>query len=344
VVDLTLDTRFNQLQDWLKKQFNDTSISLSVVSGDASFRRYFRFVYQDVSYIGVDAPAEKEDSRPFVEISSAYAKLGLSVPKVIHFDYQLGFMCLSDLGDELLLPALNESTVAHFYQKALALIPIMGLATTTQSGIIPIFDESLLRNEMQLLNDWFLPHHLAISLDDDDSKIVDEAFDLLVKNALEQPIIGVHRDYHSRNLMLQADGELAVIDYQDAVLGPITYDAVSLLRDCYITWPDEVVYGHLLEFKQVMRLSCPQLDEVSDEQFIRWFDLMGLQRHIKVCGVFSRLYYRDGKAGYLDDIPTVMDYVIEVGSKYPEFSMFVELLKNKLKPLLLKKTQLSKVN
>jgi aminoglycoside/choline kinase family phosphotransferase len=336
-VQFSSDVRLTQLTTWLEEHFNLTDLQLSVVSGDASFRRYFRFTHGDRSLIGVDAPPDKEDSQPFVDVSAAYAEQGLLVPKVIHADMALGFMCLSDLGDDLLLPALNQQTVDDYYQKSLALLPGVAKAISTINGPLPLFDEALLRNEMILFTDWLLPCHLDVKLDDTQQKVIDKTFDLLIKNALEQPQVGVHRDFHSRNLMIVKDNQIATIDYQDAVIGGVTYDAVSLLRDCYITWPDELVYRHLLEFKQLMSESIKTLKTVDDETFIRWFDLMGLQRHIKVCGIFARLYYRDEKDGYLDDIPRVLDYVIDVGRKYPEFAAFIDLLEGLIKPLLLSK-------
>ena len=336
-MDLYKDARIAQLKQYLEHQFGDQSIALSVVSGDASFRRYFRFFHQGQSYIAVDAPPDKEDSRPFVEISKAYAEQGLNVPQVVHYDLALGFMCLTDLGDALLLPALTAENVDGYYQKSLALLDEIGKAVQTDSGDLPLFDEARLREEMQLFTDWLLPYHLEVKLSEHEQQVVEQVFTRLVENALVQPQVGVHRDFHSRNLMIQPDDSIAVIDYQDAVIGPVTYDAVSLLRDCYIVWPDDVVYRHLSAFKSVMAQSIDSLHSVSDETFIRWFDWMGLQRHIKVCGIFARLYYRDGKAGYLDDIPRVMQYIIDVGSKYPQFAEFVVLVQQKLQPLLLSK-------
>ena len=336
-MDLVNDNRLTQLQQWLGEQFNRTDISLSMVSGDASFRRYVRFEHQGVSYIGVDAPPDKEDSQPFVDVSHAYAEQGLDVPKVIHGNMTLGFMCLSDLGDDLLLPKLNDDTVDDYYAKALAMFSMVGKATQTSAGQLPLYDEALLHDEMDLFTDWFLPKHLQIEPSGQEQEMMVETFAVLIDNALTQTQVGVHRDYHSRNLMIKANNEFATFDYHDAVIGGITYDAVSLLRVCYIIWADELVYRHLMAFKQTMTKDYPELEQVSDQTFKRWFDLMGLQRHIKVCGVFSRLCYRDGKKGYLDDIPRTLDYLIAVGSKYPEFSDFVTFLTEKVRPALLSK-------
>lgn len=336
-MEIINDERLKGLKEYLKRCFGGVEVNLSVVSGDASFRRYYRFSLDGRSYIGVDAPPDKEDSKPFVDISRAYGAQGLAVPQVLHFDLALGYMCLSDLGDSLLLPALSVQRVDDYYRKSLELLPGIALVTETAAGRLPLFDEALLRQEMALFTDWLLPRHLDVTLNEQEQTVVEAMFDTLCQSALEQPQVGVHRDFHSRNLMILPDDTVATIDYQDAVIGAVTYDAVSLLRDCYIVWPDELVYRHLLSFKQLMAQQIDSLNEVSEQTFIRWFDWMGMQRHIKVCGIFARLYYRDGKAGYLDDIPRVMDYIINVGGKYPEFAEFIALLEDKLKPLLLSK-------
>jgi aminoglycoside/choline kinase family phosphotransferase len=338
-VDLTSDNRLTQLHQWIGGQFGQVRPVLKMVSGDASFRRYFRFKHQGKTLIAVDAPSDKEDSQLFVSISRAYAKQGIIVPEVIDTDFEQGFMCLSDLGDALLWPALNANSVDDYYHKALALLTPIAAVQETGEGCLPLFHETLLRREMALFSDWFLPRHLNVSLNESQQAIIEATVQRLVDNALVQPQVGVHRDFHSRNLMITQDNGLAVIDYQDAVIGGVTYDAVSLLRDCYIRWPDALVYRHLLAFKQQIGQSVAGVGEASDDTFIRWFDLMGMQRHIKVCGIFTRLYYRDGKAGYLDDIPRVLDYVIDVGKKYSEFDDFTELMVTWVKPLLLAKAK-----
>lgn len=340
-MDLNSDSRLAQCHQWLTEHFQLSQLKLTVVSGDASFRRYFRFeqplTQGSRTLIAVDAPPDKEDSTPFVELSRIYQKQGLIVPEVIAADLSQGFMCLSDLGDRLLLSELTPQNVDHYYQQALALIPQIAAVKQSQSAPLPAYDDTRLMTEMTLLTDWLLPHHLDLSLNASQHQIIKDAFAILLDNALAQPQVGVHRDYHSRNLMLTPDNQLAVIDFQDALIGPVTYDAVSLLRDCYIRWPQALIYRHLLDFKQLIGQTVPGVNEVSDEIFIRWFDLMGMQRHIKVCGIFSRLCYRDGKTAYLDDLPMTLDYLIEVGRKYPEFTAFVTLLDEQVRPLLLQK-------
>lgn len=334
MVDQPKGSRLVQLESWLKARFELSSLNLSVVCGDASFRRYFRFSHNGTSYIAVDAPSDKEDSRRFVAMAEAYRAAGLTVPEVIEVDFAQGFMCLSDLGDELLLLHLNSSNVDDYYQQALALLVKSSKVSFTKDGPLPLYDEAFLRREMGLFDEWFLQGHLNVHLTEQQQVTLNDTIDCLADSALSQMYVGVHRDYHSRNLMLTAQNHMAVIDFQDAVVGPITYDAVSLLRDCYVVWPDELIYRHVLAFKQQMGQVYPDLQDLSDKVFIRQFDLMGLQRHIKVCGIFTRLYHRDGKTGYLKDIPTVLDYIIAVAVKYDEFRDFVELLKIVVKPAL----------
>ena len=335
---MTVVSRTEQLQQWLASRFNDETIALETVSGDASFRHYFRFTHQGKTYIGVDAPPDKEDSRPFVTISRAYAARGMQVPEVIHDDMALGFMCLSDLGDALLLPVLNDDSVDNYYQKALAMLVDVAAVTETEDGPLPVYDHDLLYSEMALFHEWLLPQHLGMTVSPDIQQMLETVYQQLIDCALSQVQVGVHRDFHSRNLMILEDDSLAVIDYQDGVVGAITYDPVSLLRDCYIRWPEPVIYRHLLAFKGQMVEHYPELGSVDDKTFIRWFDWMGLQRHIKVCGIFARLYHRDGKSGYLADIPRVLDYVIDVAAKYPEFADLVRWLEAEVKPALSNRT------
>jgi aminoglycoside/choline kinase family phosphotransferase len=338
-VDLNAESRLVLCRQWLMGLFKLTELTLTVVSGDAGFRRYYRFEHQNQTLIAVDAPPQTEDNQLFVELSQAYAERGLLAPKVVAFDLAQGFMCLSDLGDELLLSALNPTSVDKYYQQALALLPQIAQITGTARGPLPSYDATRLSDEMNLFIEWFLPRHLDFTPDAAQCQMMEKAFAAITNNAVTQPQVAVHRDFHSRNLMITEDDQLSVIDYQGALLGGVTYDPASLLRDCYIQWPDEVVYGHLLAYKQLIGDSVAAVKEVSDETFIRWFDLMGMQRHIKVCGIFCRLYYRDGKAGYLDDIPLTLDYVIGAAKKYPEFADFAELLEMHIRPLLVAKVK-----
>ena len=333
-----LQRRQAQLELWLKKQFCHDNVTLTTVSGDASFRRYFRFTHQNENFIAVDAPPAQENSRFFVLIAEAYALQNLNVPRVIDADFDLGFMCLSDLGDTLLFEKLNEentqSDVEMYYQQALDLLPNVAKVTDITSEKLPLYDRAFFKRELDLFDQWFLAKHLNITLDHTEKAQLEQVFELLINRALEQPRVGVHRDFHARNLMIDSNENLAVIDFQDAVIGPITYDAVSLLRDCYIKWPNELVDHLLAYFKRQMSQHFTELNQIDEQTFIGWFDWMGLQRHLKVCGIFSRLYHRDGKSGYLADLPRVVTYIHEVAGRYSELNDLVQLIENKVLPAM----------
>lgn len=325
-----------QLELWIKQHFNLDDLQLSSISGDAGFRRYYRFQKGDSRYIAVDAPPKTENSQAFVAMAEAYASQSVAVPHILFADYQLGFMCLEDLGDELLLDVLNQDNVATLYAQALSLLSKTSLITHTACGSLPEYDHAFFMREMKLFDEWFLPYQVKIAVQPTVSSMLEQLYQLLANSALEQPKVGVHRDFHSRNIMMLQDDKMAIIDFQDAVVGPITYDAVSLLRDCYIKWPDDLIYRQLSLFKDMMSEPYPELRQIDEMQFERWFDWMGLQRHIKVCGIFSRLYHRDGKSGYVKDLPRVLSYIIEVAKKYrsefPVFASFVTWLEQDVQP------------
>ena len=290
------------------------------VSGDASFRRYFRVKAGCRTWIAVDAPPEKEDNQKFVTIARSWLKQGVYVPDVVSIDLEQGFMLLSDFGDQLLLPALNEKSVDQLYELAMAELYRI---QSCNAESLPVYDSLLLQREMALFKDWFLVSLLKVDLDLGEQECIDVAFSLLEVNALEQPSVCVHRDYHSRNLMITPEHTPGVIDFQDAVNGPITYDLVSLLRDCYISWPDEQVYEWVAFFrKELVKRSVLSAD-ISIDHFERWFDLMGMQRHLKAIGIFARLSMRDDKHRYLQDIPRTLQYVILVAKNILNWSSLV---------------------
>lgn len=323
-----------RLEQWLKEQFGRDTLTLTTVSGDASFRRYYRFSHQNESYIAVDAPPEYENSQLFVLVAEAYTKQNIAVPQVVFTNFDLGFMCLSDLGDTLLIDKLNEQSAEKYYQQALDLLPNVAKVVDISDEILPNYDRAFLKRELDLFEQWFLTKHLNITLSKTEKKQLERVFDHLITSALVQPSVGVHRDFHARNLMIDNDEKLAVIDFQDAVIGPITYDAVSLLRDCYIKIPNELMYRLLSYFKRQMSKDFSELNQIDEDEFIGWFDWMGLQRHLKVCGIFSRLFHRDGKSSYLADLPRVVSYLYEVASRYSELDDLVQLLENKVLPAM----------
>ena len=309
----------------------EKSWELLPVSGDASFRRYFRVKADNQSWIAVDAPPEKENSQTFVTIARSWLHQGVHVPDVISVDLDQGFMLLSDFGDQLLLPALKEQSVDHLYKRAMAeLFKIQRCDVES----LPSYDSILLQREMALFKDWFLVSLLGIDLSVDEQESINTVFSLLEASALEQPVVCVHRDYHSRNLMITAEHTPGVIDFQDAVNGPITYDLVSLLRDCYISWSDEQVYEWVGFFRTELVRRHALSADISVECFERWFDLMGMQRHLKAIGIFARLSIRDDKHSYLQDIPRTLRYVNKVSAKYPELAQFNGLINEKVLPAM----------
>jgi len=286
---------------------------LSVVAGDASHRRYFRLVDGRERWILVHAPPETEKNDAFLRVRDLLAEAGVRVPRLYAADLQRGYLLLEDLGDRLLLPALDAASVDTHYRRAFDLLLV--LAAIPRHGELPGYDRALLAEELGRFPDWFAQRLLGCQLAPEERALVDAAAQVLIDSALEQPPVVVHRDFHSRNLMLCEQGELAVIDFQDAVYGPLTYDLVSLLRDCYIHWPAQQVVDWALVYRgRLLERGLPAGPD--PDRFLRWFDLMGLQRHLKVLGTFARLYLRDGKEGYLRDLPLVIDYVRETLTRY----------------------------
>jgi aminoglycoside/choline kinase family phosphotransferase len=320
------DPRLTQLHEWIKEILGNIEYSLDAVSGDASFRRYFRLITPQAQFIAVDSPPEKESNDAFVNVTHLLGAEGLPVPHIHYSSLDFGFFLLSDLGDDLLLNALTTENAEGLYQKALnALI----LIQKTEATNLPVYDERLLAQEMELFREWFLIKQLKLQVSENDNNLLSETFKILNKNATEQPQVFVHRDYHSRNLMNIDDKYPGIIDYQDAVLGPVTYDLVSLLRDCYINWPDKKVKELALAFHN-KAVACGIISEVSEQTFIQWFDLMGIQRHLKAVGIFSRLNIRDNKPNYLDDIPRTLNYIKSVANNYPETEKLAEFINSNM--------------
>lgn len=314
-----VDCRQVALSTWLTQIFQHELFAIIPITGDASFRRYFRIQLADRSYIAMDAPPEKEDCAPFITIATAFTGSSLRFPTIHTADMAQGFLLLSDFGDQQLLPLLNAQTVDDLYGLAIKTLQSMQKAATLKD--LPHFDEALFWREFDIFSDWYVKKNLQQHLSTDEMQLLRAQYQLLIDTAYAQPQVFVHRDYHSRNLMLCEDGEIGILDFQDAVIGPVTYDLVSLLRDCYIAWPLEKIEQWAFSFYQAQNIS------VNFSEFLRWFDWMGLQRHLKCLGIFSRLYYRDQKNGYLKDIPRVLSYAITVCERYPELHFLKGLLK-----------------
>ncbi len=307
--------RITAIRDWLP-DFIGNDFELTPASEDASFRRYFRVRYDDHTRIVMDAPPDKEDVRPFIDIARRLEAVGLHAPHIYEIDLEQGFLLLSDLGSSSYLSQLSNDSVERLYGDALNALVRMQDAPVRD---LPPYDETLLRSEMELFREWFLGTHLGMPLDALLNARMEVIYQPLVASALAQPRVFVHRDYHSRNLMIIEENNPGIIDFQDAVIGPVTYDLVSLLRDCYIAWPRPRVEAWALSFRDAA-VAHGTLRATDDATFLRWFDLMGVQRHLKAIGIFSRLNYRDGKPGYLEDIPRTLAYVHEVSGRYEELA------------------------
>lgn len=327
-----LDERLNILSRWVEELIG-SAVELKPASSDASFRRYFRvFCPDERTYIAMDAPPEHESVAIFARAARYLNEAGLNVPVVHSLDESRGFALLSDLGERTYLDVLrrckkeNDSRrVDALYDDSLASLHRLQIGGLDRLDAFEPYAAAKLSAEMELFRQWFVPCRTRHELSGDDHALINRTFDLLVASALEQPRVWVHRDFHSRNLMVTDDNNPGVLDFQDAVTGPVTYDLVSLLRDCYITWPADRVDGWLTGYFEHIR--CDILPAGMDiERFRRWFDWMGVQRHVKVLGIFSRLYHRDGKADYLDDLPVVEGYVRGICDRYDELRPFGDLL------------------
>jgi aminoglycoside/choline kinase family phosphotransferase len=310
--------------------------TLSMVAGDASHRRYFRLALAARSYVLADAPPATEKNEAFLRVGKLLADAGIKVPAVLNVDLERGFLLLEDLGDRLLLPALDRASVGDHYRRAFDVLAKMAAIDTRHAGLGE-YDRPLLGEELGRFREWFVQNLLGYELDAHEEAVVSALFAQLIDSALQQPRVLVHRDFHSRNLMLTGDGDLAVIDFQDAVVGPVTYDLVSLLRDCYIRWPAEQVEAWALAYCKRLQLQG-LMQEADDAQVLRWFDWIGLQRHLKVLGTFARLYLRDDKPAYLEDLPRVVHYALEMLVKYsPEDAVFADFhawFEQRLSPLI----------
>lgn len=345
-----MDQRLAGLTAWVNQQlaslefYQGPSLELETVSGDASFRRYFRCEFLGKagieSLICVDAPPDKENNPEFIKVAKGFAAAGVPVPQLIAANLEQGYLLLSDLGDCLLKSVLSPATAEHYFSAAFAeLLNIM--QADFSADPLPSYDSALLRREMELFRDWFCDRFLQLGLTDAEHQLLSEVFAWLEQQALAQQQVPVHRDYHTRNLMVLLDGRLGVIDFQDAVQGPVTYDLLSLLRDeTFPTWDQRQVKRWVMDFAAQLRQAG--LCEADDATFWRDFNAMGAQRHLKVAGIFGRLHYRDGKTGYLEHTPQSLQYIFMEISELREggpscLGRFVDFLIVRVVPPLLEK-------
>ena len=324
--DSSGDPRLTALQKWLTSlQAPALQLtSLRPASSDASFRRYFRIDSTDGnSYIVMDAPPPQEDVSPFIKVADIFGATGVSVPSILAQDIELGFLLLSDLGSTTYLQLLNPDNAHKLYIDAIdALVQIQ---MHSAPAVLPEYDRALLLRELMLFPEWYIGKHLGLTMTEKQTATLNKVFDALLANNLGQAQVYVHRDYHSRNLMVLQNGNPGILDFQDAVYGPITYDLASLLRDAYIQWDEEVVLDWAIRYwERARRAGLPVNPDI--DAFYRDFEYMGLQRHLKVLGIFARLYHRDGKDDYLKDLPLVMEYTRKAAHRYKDLAPLVRLL------------------
>ncbi|EJM98280.1 aminoglycoside phosphotransferase family protein [Herbaspirillum sp. YR522] len=329
----TPDHRQLLLQTWLAT-LDSVPVDLSTLrpaSADASFRRYFRVdTIAGDSVIAMDAPPPQEDVRPFIHVAGVFGATGVTVPGILAQDVEQGFLLLSDLGSTTYLHQLNVDSAHRLYMDAIDALVL--LQAQSKPDVLPEYDRTLLSRELELFREWYIGKHLGVTLSDEQNAVLTKAFDAILANTLAQPQVYVHRDYHSRNLMVLPSGNPGMLDFQDAVYGPITYDLVSLLRDAYIQWDEELVLDWAIRYwEKARRAGLPVAPDI--DGFYRDFEWMGLQRHLKVLGIFARLHHRDGKDAYLDDIPLVMQYVLKTARRYVAFSPLVRLIESLHKDL-----------
>lgn len=319
--------RQQEITHWLADLHPGRRFSLAPASADASFRRYFRATFDDgETCVVMDAPPSHEDCKPWLHVQQLFAAAGMHVPQVLAQDLERGYLLLSDLGNQTYLPALTPATAPALYSDALD--ALIALQTASQPGQLPEYDEALLRRELMLFPEWYLGKHLGITLDDKQQKVLETVFQRILAINLAEPRVYVHRDYHSRNLMVVSPDKGAnpgVIDFQDAVYGPMSYDLVSLFKDAYIQWDEEVVIDWLVRYwEKARKQGLPIREDFGD--FYRDYEWMGVQRHLKVLGIFARLYHRDGKDGYLKDMPLVLDYLRRACARYDGLLPLLRLL------------------
>jgi N-acetylmuramate 1-kinase len=326
------DVRLDELRRWLAAVFGTANFSIVPASADASFRRYFRVTHQGQTWIAMDALPQRENLEPYLRVAEMLLDMGVNAPRIVQHDRSRGFLLNTDLGSRTYLHELQratDATVDALYHAALGALVRIQLQGAAHAKQLPQYEPRVLQRELALFAEWFCHRYLQIELTGLERASFQEICDELTQAALRQPTVFVHRDFHSRNLMVcgseAGPSSPGILDFQDALQGPLTYDLVSLLRDCYITWPPQRVYGWMELFRSELQQAGVAVG-AEPAQFCRWFDLMGVQRHLKAIGIFARLWCRDGKPGYLADIPRTLHYVRSVAEQYGELRFLVNLI------------------
>jgi aminoglycoside/choline kinase family phosphotransferase len=333
--------RTRHLIQWLVQQFSNEKIILTPLTGDAGFRRYFRFQHNNQSYIAVDAPPKLSNNQAFIQVQAYLHSANVNVPKVLAKDLSQGFLCLSDLGDVLLSERLSKENMQQHYSQAIIELEKINFCQQVKMTSLPKYDEQFIATELMIFQQWLLEEHLNIKLSSQEIKKLATCFSYLSSEIIEQPKVFMHRDYHSRNIMLLENEPLGIIDFQDAVQGPVIYDLVSLLRDCYVRWPDELLAPLIEDYRLRVQKHLPN-ENLTKEKWQHWFDLTGLQRHLKASGIFARLHHRDQKSNYLADIPLTLTYIQDVSGRYDKLSFIHELVSERVIPAIRELTENNK--
>ncbi len=322
----TEDARRELVESWLSGIPGVDIASLRPASEDASFRRYFRVDTDAGTAIVMDAPPPQEDTRPFVAVAGFLESIGINAPRVLAANKEQGILLLSDLGSVPYLNELDDDSVASMYRDAIDALVVLQTAGDAYRESLPPYDEAYLRFEVSLFHDWLCESYLGLEFSEAEQQAWETAVDEVIAECVAQPRVFVHRDFHSRNLMLTGEHNPGVLDFQDAMNGPLAYDLVSLLKDCYVRWPDDVREQCIDYF-----LSKSDLG-VERDQFLRWFDFVGVQRHLKAAGIFCRLWLRDGKPGYLGDVPLTVSYITELKGRYAELDPLIDWIESTVMP------------
>lgn len=321
------------LEQWLLRQFSIAKIHLKDLTGDAGFRRYYRFSHNDVSYIAVDAPPTLSNNQGFCAVQQTLRNANIPAPEIFHSDLANGFFCLSDLGENEIFSLIGSDETQEYYTKAISYLPQVFQLDKFNDYQLPDYNGDFIRLELNIFTEWLVGKYLGLSLSRTEHALIQQAFDVLVTNMLVQPNGTMLRDYHSRNIMVTRNQELALIDFQDAVVGPISYDFVSLIKDCYVKWPAQWVNSQINQYHQTL-LHLNLIGDTSLSNFTRWVDLTGAQRHLKCAGIFSRLKLRDGKSQFIGEIPRTLSYIVDLKGKYSELSEFCHFIENRIVPVV----------
>lgn len=331
-----MGARKQQLIDWLSQQSGREPIHLTPLDGGASFRRFFRFSLNHQTYIAMDAPPDRENSQRYVNLTAQLSALGLAIPTIFGADTHQGFIWLSDFGDTLYFRHLNRHNVDALYRAAFAPLLTLQQATTLD---LPAFTHDILCHRLAGFRHTFIEAYLGLTLSPSEQQVINDTFAYLIKAVLSQPQVPIHYDYHSQNLLLLDDGTTGIVDFQDAQKGPITYDLVSLLRDCYVAWPRVQVRAWVADYYAQLQHQQIITANISRQQFNEWFDLTGMKRHLRASFVFARKWLRDNDASYLAHLPRTLHYVRATCEDYPQLAPFQQLLEQTLIPTLALKQQ-----